>query len=470
MPTVMVASPHKNPLEIIQSALRSAHSVEGVRRLPQLLDRIPVLRPDYLFVDLDMLQHHESSPRHGTALDQLWGVTPTTEIIVMTPNEKIREAVMMVKAGAADYVTYPLDPVEIKFVVNHVREHMSMAAELDYLRDKFWESHSLEILQTHCPEMKTVYDMVRAVAPTRSTVLLMGETGTGKGLLARFIHSHSNRKSNPFISVHCGAIPDTLVESELFGHEKGAFTGAAKRKLGRFEAAHGGTIFLDEISTLTPVAQIKLLQVLQDGTFERVGGEQTVKVDVRVVSATNMDLEQMGRDGLFRKDLFYRLNVFPIPIPPLRKRTEDIPHLAHLFLKRLEREGQKEIRALEAKVIKGLQRYPWPGNIREMENVIERAYILGHSPVLMAKDFPEDVLPRDDPLPSYDTDPARSLAEIRRRAGDAAEEAYLKRILSQCCGKIKDTARTAGITPRQLHKLMTKHGLRKEEFKKAGHN
>lgn len=470
MPTVLVASPHTDPPEIIQHALGSAHAVEGVRTLPQLLDRSRVLRPDYLFVDLNMLQESQTNSRHGTRLDPIWVTSPTTEIIVITPNEKIREAVMMVKAGAADYVTYPLDPAEIKFVVNHVREHVSMAAELDYLRDKFWEAHSLEILQTHCPEMKTVYEMVRAVAPTRSTVLLMGETGTGKGLLARVIHSHSNRKNQPFISVHCGAIPDTLVESELFGHERGAFTGAAKRKLGRFEAAHGGTIFLDEISTLTPAAQIKLLQVLQDGTFERVGGEQSIHVDVRVVSATNTDLEQMGRDGLFRKDLFYRLNVFPIHIPPLRKRTEDIHHLAHLFLNRLEREGQRGIRVMEAKVIEGFQRYPWPGNIREMENVIERAYILGKPPALTAGDFPEDLLPRHEQPPPYDTDPSHSLAEVRRRAGDAAEQAYLRRILTQCRGSIKDTAHTAGVTPRQLHKLMTKHGLRKEDFKSVGRN
>jgi DNA-binding NtrC family response regulator len=316
--------------------------------------------------------------------------------------------------------------------------------------------------------MKTVYEMVRAVAPTRSTVLLTGETGSGKGVLARVIHSHSNRKSNPFISIHCGAIPDTLVESELFGHEKGAFTGAAKRKLGRFEAAHGGTIFLDEISTLTPAAQIKLLQVLQDGTFERVGGEQSVHVDVRVVSATNTDLEQMGRDGLFRKDLFYRLNVFPIQIPPLRKRREDVPHLAHLFLKRLETEGQKGIRAMEPKVIEGLKRYPWPGNIREMENVVERAYILGKPPMLMSKDFPEDILPSDQRIPLVSADPSQTLTEVRRRAGDAAEEAYLRRILTQCRGKIKDAAQIAGVTPRQIHKLMTKHELHKEEFKKTG--
>ncbi|MDZ7696794.1 MAG: sigma-54 dependent transcriptional regulator [Deltaproteobacteria bacterium] len=463
----MVGSPHKEPLSTIGKALGSDYHVEGVQSFPQLLNRVRDAPPDYLFVDLDMLRGPDPGKRHGTGLDKIRGAGPTAEVIVMARNEKIREAVGLVKAGATDYVTYPLDPEEIKFVMNHIREHITIEAELDYLRDQFWEDHSLEFVQTKCPAMKTVYEMVRAVAPTRSTVLLMGKTGTGKGLLARVIHSHSNRKNNPFISVHCGAIPDTLVESELFGHEKGAFTGAVKRKLGRFEAAHGGTIFLDEISTLTPTAQIKLLQVLQDGTFERVGGEQSVQVDVRVVSATNTDLEQMGRDGLFRKDLFYRLNVFPINIPPLRNRIEDIPHLARLFLQRLEKQGQKGIRSIDPTVLQGFRRYSWPGNIREMENVIERAYILGNPPMLTSKDFPEDLLPYDDKPPEDTTDRPRSLAEARRRAGDAAEEAYLRRVLTQCRGRIKDAAQMAGVTPRQIHKLMTKHGLRKEAFKRS---
>ncbi len=469
MSAILVGA-NRQQVDIIKQSLGSEHHVEAAQTLPRLLDTARKLDPDYVFVDLQMLQGIESKGQPSEELEKIWSVSPAAKIIVMTPNEKIREAVTQVKAGAADYVTYPLKPAEIKFVMGHIREHASIEAELDYLKDKFWGDQPLEFIQTKCPQMKEIYEMVRAVAPTRSTVLLEGETGTGKGLLAGIIHAHSKRKNNPFISVHCGAIPDTLVESELFGHEKGAFTGATRRKQGRFEAAHGGTIFLDEISTLTPTAQIKLLQVLQYGTFERVGGEQTVKVDVRVVSATNMNLEEMTRERLFRKDLFYRLNVFPIKIPPLRKRTMDIPYLADLYLKRLERQGQKAIRSIEPRVLEGFKSYSWPGNIREMENVIERAYILGHSPVLTAKDFPEDILPRHDPPPSYDNDKSPSLAAVRRRAGDAAEKAYLKHLLNKCRGSIKGTAQAAGVTPRQLHKLMAKHGLRKETFKKAGHN
>ncbi|MCF8083479.1 MAG: sigma-54 dependent transcriptional regulator [Deltaproteobacteria bacterium] len=465
MSAILVGS-DRQPFDVIQQSVGSEHHVEGAQTLPELLDKVGRLRPDYVFMDLSMVRDLESGP-NGGGLDTVWRRSPMSEIIVMSPPDKIRETVGAVKAGAADYVTHPLDPAEIKFVLHHIREHIGMEAELDYLRDKFWEDRSLEVIQTKCPEMKAVYGMIRAVAPTRSTVLLAGETGTGKGLLAQLIHSHSNRKDAPFISVHCGAIPDTLVESELFGHEKGAFTGATKRKLGRFEVAHTGTIFLDEVGTLTPAAQIKLLQVLQDGTISRVGGERTVRVDVRVISATNVDLEQMTQEGRFRKDLFYRLNVFPITIPPLRKRSEDISHLAHLFLKRLERQGHKDIRSIEPDALEGLKGYSWPGNIREMENVMERAYILGSPPVLVSRDFPTEVLacnaePHHDPKA-----PLQPLAQVRRRAAEAAEKRHLRHILAECRGRIKDTAQVAGVTPRQLHKLMTKYGLHKEEFRRS---
>ena len=218
-----------------------------------------------------------------------------------------------------------------------INESLLLQSELDYLRDRFWQADSLEIVQTRCPGMKTVFDKIRSVAPTKSTVMLTGETGTGKGVMANLIHKHSNRSEAQFISVHCGAIPDTLLESELFGHEKGAFTGAVRRKLGKFEIAKGGTIFLDEIGTVTPSAQIKLLQILQDGTFQRVGGEETLEANVRVIAATNTDLKRMCDDGLFRKDLYYRLNVFPIEIPPLRERMEDIPHFVDVFLRKMNK-------------------------------------------------------------------------------------------------------------------------------------
>ncbi|HEJ84012.1 MAG TPA: sigma-54-dependent Fis family transcriptional regulator, partial [Desulfobacteraceae bacterium] len=315
------------------------------------------------------------------------------------------------------------------------------------------------------PVMQSVFEKIRSVAPTRSTVLLTGETGTGKGVLAGIIHRHSNRRDKPFIRVHCGAIPDTLLESELFGHEKGAFTGAVRRKLGKFQIAHGGTIFLDEIGTLTPAAQVKLLQILQDGTFQRVGGEETIQVDVRVISATNANLEKMCELDLFRKDLYYRLNVFPIQVPPLRERTEDIFALVNSFIRRLNRVNNKEITGLDPAVLEALKKYPWPGNIRELENLIERAHVLESSGTLTAAQFPETVMSSVSSAALLPFASSLSLSEVRRRAVDAAERAYLEQLLAEKRGKIKEAAETAGITTRQLHKLMGKHGLRKEAFK-----
>lgn len=303
----------------------------------------------------------------------------------------IREAVMAIKAGASDYLTYPVNPDEVNHITQSIYESIIMESELDYLRDRFWQEDSLEIVRTRSPLMKRLFDKVRSVAPTKSTVLLNGETGTGKGVLARLIHQHSNRKDGPFISVHCGAIPDTLLESELFGHERGAFTGAVRRKLGKFEIAQGGTIFLDEIGTITPSAQIKLLEILQDGTFHRVGGEERIEANMRVIAATNADLRKMCEAGQFRKDLYYRLNVFPLEIPPLKERMEDIGYIVEVILKKLNKFDLKEIHDIHPHVIDAFGNYPWPGNIRELENLMERAYILEESPILTPDSFPDEL-------------------------------------------------------------------------------
>jgi transcriptional regulator with GAF, ATPase, and Fis domain len=313
--------------------------------------------------------------------------------------------------------------------------------------------------------MKKAYEKIRSVAPTRSTVLLMGETGTGKGELAKLIHRHSTRRDAQLISVHCGAIPDTLLESELFGHEKGAFTGAVRRRLGKFEIATGGTIFLDEIGTITPSAQIKLLQILQDQTFQRVGGEETLEANVRVISATNTDLKKMCEDGQFRKDLYYRLNVFPIEIPPLRDRPEDIPHLVEVFLKRMNKFSSKEIHDIHPHVLEAFTRYSWPGNIRELENLMERAYILETSSLLTPESFPSELLESEAPSASIAFDAQLTLTEVRHKGIEDIERRYLKEVLAKNHGKIKESASVAGVTTRQLHKLMKRYGIRKEEFR-----
>jgi transcriptional regulator with GAF, ATPase, and Fis domain len=323
----------------------------------------------------------------------------------------------------------------------------------------------MEVITSHSPAMQLVLEQVRLVAPTTTTVLLTGETGTGKGVIARLIHRHSMRGENQFLAAHCGAIPDTLIESELFGHEKGAFTGAHARKLGRFETAKGGTLFLDEIGTISPVAQIRLLEVLQDKTFLRVGGETPITADVRVIAATNIDLKKMVQAGSFRSDLYYRLNVFPIHIPPLRERVEDIALLVKSFLKRLNRQHLKEIHGLQPEVLEALKRYPWPGNIRELENLIERAYILEKGSTLGPEAFPAEIFAFDPTAAAEPKGAPPTLAEVRRRGLDQIERRYLREVLTTTAGRIDRAAAVAGLTPRQLHNLMTKHGLRKEEFR-----
>lgn len=465
MESILFVSRDQGALRQIHSRFRSKFRIENASRKQAALEMLRKKRFDFLFIDIEFF--NESLPIEGykTALQPFWNLHPTIEIIVMAPQELLRDAVMAVKAGASNYLTYPIVLEEVELVTESAHASMIAQSELQYLRDHFWHTESLEIIETKSPKMRSVYDKVRSVAPTRSTVLLMGETGTGKGVLANLIHQHSNRRDAQFISVHCGAIPDTLLESELFGHEKGAFTGAVKRKFGKFEIASGGTIFLDEVGTITPSAQIKLLQILQDGTFQRVGGEVTLEANVRIIAATNADLKKMCKDGQFRKDLYYRLNVFPIEVPPLRERLEDIPHLMEGFLKRLNNFNTKEIHHIDPVVLEGFKHYSWPGNIRELENLIERAYILETSSMLTRESFPVELFESGLTSATASADSSFTLADARRRAIENIERNYLKELLTQNKGRIKESAKTAGITTRQLHKLMAKYGIRKEKFK-----
>lgn len=426
---------------------------------------------DFLLIDLDFLGtaagSSEAMSDYGRALKIYRQAVPHAEIVVMGPPDRIREAVMAVKAGASNYITYPVNAEELRYMTESIGRAALMQSELNYLRDRFWRLDSLEVVKTRSPVMMKVFQKVRSVAPTKTSVLLTGETGTGKGLLAKLLHRHSNRANDQFITVHCGAIPDSLLESELFGHEKGAFTGADRRKLGRFEIADKGTIFLDEIGTITPSAQIKLLQVLQDRTFQRVGGELTIEADVRVVVATNSDLKAMSDEGLFRKDLYYRLCVFPIEVPPLRERKEDIPHLVECFIRDLNGNYSKGIFKIDQEVLDAFDNYDWPGNIRELENLVERAYIIEESSVLTAASFPAEIFGERGKGILHEIDVSLPISEVRKRAVESVESAYLKAMLTSKEGRLNKSAEAAGITTRQLHKLLTKYGIRKEDFKWA---
>ena len=465
MKAVLVASKNQSACNAIRASMRPEYRVDMVTNKDGCLEMFRKMRYEFLFIDVEVLRGSMLDNNYKTALQPFWHAYPTTQIIAMSSQEMIREAVRAVKAGASDYLTYPINPDEVKHITESIYESIVMESELDYLRDRFWLEDSLEIVRTRSPLMKTVFDKVRSVAPTKSTVLLSGETGTGKGVLARLIHQHSNRKDGPFISVHCGAIPDTLLESELFGHEKGAFTGAVRRKLGKFEIAQGGSIFLDEIGTITPSAQIKLLGILQDSIFQRVGGEETIEANVRVIAATNTDLKTMCEAGQFRRDLYYRLNVFPLEIPALRERMEDIAYIVEVILKRLNKFHSKEIYDTDPRVIEAFGKYSWPGNIRELENLMERAYILEQSPILTPESFPNELFASGSSQVQVEANISVTLAEVRRKAVEQTETYYLKGLLAASKGRIKETAGAAGISPRQLHKLMKKYGIRKEEFK-----
>jgi DNA-binding NtrC family response regulator len=313
--------------------------------------------------------------------------------------------------------------------------------------------------------MQEILTKAGRVAPTRTTVLLTGETGVGKTTVARLIHDLSSRADKPFVSIHCGAIPESLVESELFGHEKGAFTGATRQKPGRFEAANGGTVFLDEVGTLPPSSQVKLLDVLQSRTFQRVGGTRDLELDIRIVAATNDDLEALCREGGFRKDLFYRINVFTLEIPPLRQRQADLPLLVDALLRRLQPGEPAPVLEVAPEVLEALRRYDWPGNVRELENLLERALILENGPYLTRESFPAEIFDHQGVVPVTLLNADLPLEEVRRHAVEEVELAYLRRVLERHHGRIDHSAAHAGITTRQLHKLMTKPGLHKEDFK-----
>jgi DNA-binding NtrC family response regulator len=465
MRTALIASEKPEVYRKIYAALSSECFIDKTTDVNGVFKVLGEKRYDLIFIDLEILFRSTQSGDYTNMLQRFKQLCPTIEIVVMAKPDMIREMVKAVKAGASDYLTLPLDPDEIQLVTEDIRESIIKESELDYLREQLWKSDSLEMIHTDNPAVKEVFKKLRSVAPTKTTVLLSGETGTGKGVLAKIIHRYSNREHAQFICLHCGAVPDTLLESELFGHEKGAFTGALKKKLGKFEIARNGTLFLDEIGTITSSAQVKLLQVLQDGTFSPVGAEKTISTNARIITATNSDLKKMTEVGDFRKDLYYRLNVFPIEIPPLRKRKEDIPLLIQFFLKKLSKDFQKNINDVHPQVKESFKKYSWPGNIRELENLLERAYILETSDLLTPESFPAELFEKEVSSAALSMDTDVSLSEARRKAVLGFEKQYLKELMSRNRGKINQSAQEAGISTRQLHKLMLKYGLRKEDFK-----
>lgn len=466
MKDILVLSNRTDDFQLILKVLSTGYAVKHAPDVESAM-ALHLLSPfDLIISDFTLLEKN-SKNRCSTILDNPFlKINPFAQLVVTCDRKDIQKAVTAVEEGASGYLFYPIEEKEILLLVDSAGKTLIRDFELDYLRDHFWKTEWLEIIRSKNPRMKKNYESIRSVSPTIATVLLLGDTGTGKGMLARLVHWHSLRCEQPFISVHCGAIPDTLIESELFGHEKGAFTGADKRKPGKFEMARGGTIFLDEIGTITPAAQVKLLQVLQDGTFSRIGGESLLKSDVRIITATNADLGELVKQGKFRKDLYYRFNIFPIEIPKLRERLEDLPSLIDMFLKNLNAKYGKGIHSLDSSVVEGFNQYEWPGNIRELENILERAYILETSSELTPQNFPLEMVMglETNSLPASLA--SSTLARERQIAIDIFERSYLTALLGQTQGKINLSAQKAGITTRQLSRLLNKYGLNKRNFKK----
>jgi len=356
-------------------------------------------------------------------LGRIKQLRPDAMVILMTAYGTVKTAVKAMKLGAEDYLGKPIDIEELGVVLDKALERKSLLAEARSLRERLEHKYRLDNLVGESPAMLAVFKTIRQVAGSSASVLLLGESGTGKELFAQALHQTSARHKQPFVKVACAALPETLLESELFGHEKGSFTGAIATRAGRFETADGGTLFLDEIGDISPTVQVKLLRFLEEREFERVGGNRTFKVDVRIVAATHRDLKKKLEDGSFREDLYYRLNVIEILIPPLRERPGDIPLLAHHFLRKYAEENKKDIKDTGDDVLALLLSHSWPGNVRELENAMERAVVLADGPALLPSHFPTlrsasgDGVARASGSPSLGVRiPGSSLADLEREA------------------------------------------------------
>jgi two-component system nitrogen regulation response regulator NtrX len=449
---ILVVDDEKNIRSSLEGILKDeGYRVRGAPSGEEFLKQIGQTVPDLVILDvwlpgMDGLQ----------ALEEAKRVHPGLPVVMISGHSTVETAVRATKLGAYDFIEKPLSLEKTLLVVRNALDHHRLTQENLALRQSLEERYEIV---GESPAIQALRGQIESAAPSHGRVLIRGESGTGKELIARAIHRRSLRTEKPFVEVNCAAIPDELIESELFGHEKGAFTGATMKRRGKFELADGGTIFLDEVGDMSLKTQAKVLRVLQEQTLERVGGSETLTVDVRVIAASNKDLEEEIRKGSFREDLFYRLNVIPFEVPPLRERREDIALLARHFLGLFSREYGKRQKSLRPDAMEFLLRYPWPGNVRELRNVIERMVIMA----------PQDTIGRDDlvsslrskiPMEAEETVGADADADgTLREAREAFERAYILRRLRECHWNITRAAERLGVERSNLHRKMKGYGI-----------
>jgi DNA-binding NtrC family response regulator len=362
-------------------------------------------------------------------------------VVVATAVGDVKTAVRAMQAGASEYLVKPFDVETLQAVVSRTLERQALMKEVLYLRSEIEGYHPFVDIVGRDEKMLEIFELIKQVADSDATVLITGESGTGKELIARAIHQHSHRAQKPFVAVNCTAIPEALIESELFGHERGAFTGAVQRRIGKFELAHSGTLFLDEIGSMRLDMQTKLLRALQEREIERVGGERTLKVDVRIVAATNADLRELIKSRTFRDDLYYRLNVIPMYVPPLRERLADIPLLVHYFLEKYNRQFNRRVRGFSPAAMEVLQAYHWPGNVRELENIVERLVVISRHEIIQRRELPLDLQSAQTPL----IEPLDGEECDLRKAVQQFEREYIRRVLEKTRWNQTAAARMLGI-------------------------
>jgi DNA-binding NtrC family response regulator len=448
---VVVTEDDNTQREIIRDILTASnYDATACSGAAEALDTIRKDNVDLLLTDLRMPEMDGLE-----LLREAKKLRPDMEVVVMTAYATVQTAVTAMKEGATDYLAKPFDKDELLLVVERALERGSLKRENVELRRLVTDSVSLGSIVGQSEPMRRVFDLVRRATPLQTTVLILGESGTGKELVARHIHFNGPRSDKPFIVVNCAAIPDTLVESELFGHEKGAFTGADTARPGKFEAANAGTIFLDEIGDMRQESQAKLLRVLQDGTVERVGATSGRSVDVRVVAATNQDLRKLVDEGIFREDLYYRLEVLPIRLPPLRERVQDLPLLIQHFREKLSSRVGKAAPAVGPGALDAMRHYRWPGNVRELENTLEQVFIMTDKETVELDDLPDKLRER-----------APETGEFRLPASglvlEDLEQDFIRQALARTGGRIKEAAELLGLSYKTLQYRLKKHEIDRE--------